>query len=76
MIEVYGLKLSPPTRSVCFTLSLLDLDYKLVIINVLQREHKKPDYLKINPIGEVSFKTNYSAPRFIRHTRGKVIWSD
>ncbi|KAH8279047.1 hypothetical protein KR026_000135 [Drosophila bipectinata] len=52
-ITLYGIDGSPPVRSVLLTLNALGLDYEYKIVNLLEKEHLKPDFLKINPLHTV-----------------------
>jgi glutathione S-transferase len=44
-----------PTRSIRarWTLQELEIDFEAVTVNLLAGEHRRPDYLKINPAGKV-----------------------
>ncbi|XP_023933959.2 glutathione S-transferase 1 isoform X2 [Bicyclus anynana] len=48
-IKLYYLPPSPPCRSVMMTARALDIDLELVLTNIMQGEHKTPEYLKMNP---------------------------
>ncbi|XP_017087036.2 glutathione S-transferase 1 [Drosophila bipectinata] len=52
-ITLYGIDGSPPVRSVLLTLNALGLDFEYKIVNLLEKEHLKPDFLKINPLHTV-----------------------
>ncbi|KAJ1526399.1 hypothetical protein ONE63_009537 [Megalurothrips usitatus] len=49
VLTLYGLDLSPPTRAVRLVCAALGLDYEYKLVNLLAGEHKKPEFLKINP---------------------------
>ena len=34
-------------------LSLLGLDHELIVVDLLQGEHKSPEFLKLNPFGQI-----------------------
>lgn len=48
-LTLYGLDPSPPVRAVKLTLAALQLGYKYVQVNVLQKEQLSPVYLAKNP---------------------------
>ncbi|KAH8331781.1 hypothetical protein KR074_011535 [Drosophila pseudoananassae] len=52
-ITLYGIDGSPPVRSVLLTLNALGLDFEYKIVNLLEKEHLKPEFLKINPLHTV-----------------------
>ena len=45
---LYGLVQSPFVRMVALTLDQLGLDYEFKKVNLLEGEHKKPEYLKVS----------------------------
>jgi glutathione S-transferase len=51
-MKLYGF---PPTRSIraLWTLRELDVDFELVTVNLMKSEHKKPEFLKVNPAGKL-----------------------
>ncbi|KAH8272928.1 hypothetical protein KR018_011015, partial [Drosophila ironensis] len=49
-VTLYGIDGSPPVRSVLLTLNALGLDFDYKIVNLLEKEHLKPEFLKINPL--------------------------
>ncbi|MDA9951184.1 glutathione S-transferase family protein [Oligoflexaceae bacterium] len=52
MIKIYGHPQTSANR--CFwMLEELGLDYENVAVNMKEREHKSPEYLKLNPNGKV-----------------------
>lgn len=53
MIKLYRHALSGHSHRVELFLSLLDLDYSLVDVDLLNGEHKSDDFLKLNPFGQV-----------------------
>lgn len=53
MIKLYGHELSGNVYKVRLLLSLLDLEYEFVRLDILKGEHKQPEYLKINPFGQI-----------------------
>ncbi|NET11355.1 MAG: glutathione S-transferase [Symploca sp. SIO2B6] len=53
MITLYGHELSGNTYKVRLFLELLNLDYTYIQIDLMKGEHKQPDYLAINPFGQV-----------------------
>ncbi|KAH8320739.1 hypothetical protein KR067_008166 [Drosophila pandora] len=52
-LTLYGIDGSPPCRSVFLTLNALGLDFEYKIVNLLEKEHLKPEFLKINPLHTV-----------------------
>ena len=53
MIKLYGHELSGNTYKVRLLLSLLDIDHEFIQLDIYQSEHKSPEYLKINPFGQI-----------------------
>ncbi len=53
MIKLYGHELSGNVYKVRLLLSLLDLEYKFIRVDFAKGEHKEPQYLKINPFGQI-----------------------
>ncbi|EDW91641.1 glutathione S-transferase 1 [Drosophila yakuba] len=52
-LTLYGIDGSPPVRAVLLTLRALNLDFDYKIVNLLEKEHLKPEFLKINPLHTV-----------------------
>ena len=52
-MKVYVWKQSGNSYKLRVLLALLDVDYEEVMVNFRAHEHKHPDYLKINPRGQV-----------------------
>ncbi len=53
MITLYGHDLSGNGYKARLLLELLNLDYEWVPIDLLKGEHKSPEYLALNPFGQV-----------------------
>lgn len=53
MIKLYGHDLSGNTYKVRLLLSLLNIEHQYAQIDLMKGEHKSPDYLKLNPFGQV-----------------------
>ena len=53
MIKLYRHALSGHSHRVELFLSLLDLDYSLIDVDLMNGEHKSDDFLKMNPFGQV-----------------------
>lgn len=53
MIQLYGHELSGNVYKIRLLLSLLDIEYEFVRVDLLKGEHKSPEYLKLNPFGQV-----------------------
>ncbi len=52
-VELFGFPLSQPTRSVLLLLQAADVAHEFKVVNFMAGEHKKPEYLAINPHGKV-----------------------
>ena len=48
-LELHAFTASSPSRAVHMTLDLLGLEYKYVPVNILEGEHKAPEFLAMNP---------------------------
>ena len=53
MIKLYGHELSGNSYKVQLFLSLLGIEYEYVRVDLMKGEHKQPEFLKINPFGQV-----------------------
>lgn len=53
MIKLYGHELSGNSYKVKLFLSLLNLDYEYIQVDLMQGEHKGEEFLKLNPFGQV-----------------------
>jgi glutathione S-transferase len=53
MIKLYGHKMSGNSYKVRLLLELLNIEYEWVKVDLMQGEHKSPDYLALNPFGQV-----------------------
>jgi glutathione S-transferase len=53
MIKLYGHEISGNSYKVRLMLSLLNLDYEWIKVDLMSGEHKKPEYLAMNPFGQV-----------------------
>ncbi|MBT6095733.1 MAG: glutathione S-transferase family protein [Rhodospirillaceae bacterium] len=53
MMKLYDSPLSGNCHKVRLLMSLLDLEYESVPINMAEMAHKTPDYVAINPLGQV-----------------------
>jgi glutathione S-transferase len=53
MIKLYGHELSGNSYKVKLLLSLLGLEYNWIKVDLMKGEHKAPDYLALNPFGQV-----------------------
>ncbi|XP_044735595.1 uncharacterized protein LOC123297853 [Chrysoperla carnea] len=47
--KVYGTTLSFPVRAVLLTVKAIDLDIEFIKVNLLDGDHKKPEFTKMNP---------------------------
>lgn len=52
-LKLYGMKLSGHSHRVELFLSLLGLPYEYVAVNLGAGEHKQPEFLALNPFGQV-----------------------
>ncbi|KAJ8971672.1 hypothetical protein NQ317_011902 [Molorchus minor] len=48
--KLYMARLSPPVRAVLMCAKSLDLKLDLIEVDLLKKEHLKPEFLKINPV--------------------------
>ncbi len=53
MIQLYGHELSGNSYKVKLMLSLLGLEYEWIKVDLLAGAHKKPEFLALNPFGQV-----------------------
>ena len=53
MIKLYGHEISGNVYKVRLLLALLNIDYEYIRVDLLKGEHKQPEYLKLNPFGQV-----------------------
>jgi glutathione S-transferase len=52
-MKLYGHELSGNSYKVKLLLSLLGLDYEWIKVDLMKGEHKSPEFLKLNPFGQV-----------------------
>lgn len=52
-MKLYNVEVSGNCYKIRLFLSLLNLDYEIVPIDIASREQKSPSYLKKNPLGEI-----------------------
>ncbi len=55
MIHLHGHELSGNSYKVRLFLELLNLDYEWIKVDLMNGEHKSPEYLALNPFGQVPF---------------------
>ncbi|MEM7538016.1 MAG: glutathione S-transferase family protein [Chloroflexota bacterium] len=53
MIKLYGHEMSGNSYKVRLFLELLNVDYEWIQVDLMSGEHKSPDYLALNPFGQV-----------------------
>lgn len=53
MIKLYGHELSGNSYKAQLFLELLNLDYEWINVDLMKGEHKAPEYLALNPFGQV-----------------------
>lgn len=58
MIRLYSYELSGHSYKGRLMLSLLGLEHELVTIDNFKREHKTPQFLKLNPLGQIPVLTD------------------
>ena len=55
MIKLYGHEISGNSYKARLLLSLLNLEYEWIRVDLMKGEHKSPEYLAKNPFGQVPF---------------------
>jgi glutathione S-transferase len=53
MIKLYGHEMSGNSYKARLLLELLNIEYEWVKVDLMQGEHKSPEYLALNPFGQV-----------------------
>jgi glutathione S-transferase len=53
MIKLYGHEISGNSYKAKLMLELLNIEYEWIGVDLMQGEHKSPDYLALNPFGQV-----------------------
>ncbi len=53
MIKLYGHEMSGNSYKARLLLEFLNIDYEWIKIDLLKGEHKSPEYLELNPFGQV-----------------------
>jgi glutathione S-transferase len=53
MLKIYGMPLSSPTNKVRYVANFLEIPFEFTPINLGRGDHKKPEYLKVNPLGRI-----------------------
>ena len=53
MLKLYGADLSSPSNKVRFVANSLGLEYEYIQVKLRDGEHRKPEFLKINPVGKI-----------------------
>lgn len=53
MIKLYEFAISGNSHKVRLLLSLLNIPYESILVNGAAREHKSPEFLAMNPLGQV-----------------------
>ena len=53
MLHIYGSMLSSPTNKVRYLVNFLQLPYEFHPVNLGAKEHRQPEFLKINPFGRI-----------------------
>jgi glutathione S-transferase len=53
MLKIYGSDLSSPANKVRFVANLVGIPYEYVRVNLREGEQRKPEFLKVNPVGKI-----------------------
>ncbi len=53
MLKIYGSDLSYPAIKVRLAANAMGMEYEYIVVNLREGEHKKPNFLKINPVGKI-----------------------
>ncbi len=53
MIKLYGRELSGNVYKIRLLLALLGIEYQFIRVDLMKGEHKTPEYLQLNPFGQV-----------------------
>ena len=53
MLTLYGCEISGNSYKTKLTCELLDIDYNWIEIDLFASEHKQPEFLEINPLGQL-----------------------
>src|SRR3990167_2725286 len=53
MLKIYGADLSGPANKVRFTANALGLNYQYIRVNLREGEHRKPEFVKLNPVAKI-----------------------
>ncbi len=53
MLKIYGSDLSGPCNKVRFAANAVGIPFEYIRVNLREGEHKKPEFLKLNPVGKV-----------------------
>ncbi|KAL7039984.1 hypothetical protein ACKWTF_000198 [Chironomus riparius] len=58
-MKLYHVPASPPSRNVLMIIRCLGLDVEIIPVDFLKLEQKSPEYMKINPMGQVPVLDDY-----------------
>lgn len=72
MITLYDMPLALNCYKVRLLLSLLDVDYRREPIDLLENEHKTPEFLALNPFGQLPVVTEGSL--VLRDSQAIMVW--
>ena len=53
MLKIYGSDLSSPSNKIRFVANTLGIPFEYIRINLREGEQKKPEFLKLNPVGKI-----------------------
>lgn len=62
MIKIYDLELSGNCHKVRLMSALLGVEYELIPVDLFGGEHKSPQFLQLNPLGQVPVVVELALP--------------
>lgn len=54
-LDFYYMDMSPPCRAVMLTAKAVGVDLNLKLVNIMTGDHRKPEFLKVNPQHKIPF---------------------
>ena len=85
MLKIYGANLSTPANKVRFVANELGLDYEYIQVKIREGEHRKKEFLSLNPAGKIPvidddgivlFESNAIAKYLVKKHRSSLYPSD
>ncbi|XP_047488662.1 glutathione S-transferase 1-like [Penaeus chinensis] len=67
-LDFYYLDMSPPCRAVMLTARAVGVDLNLKLVNIMTGDHRKPEFLKINPQHKIPFLVDGTVKLSERYT--------